>query len=201
MNPETEDIIPSLEACRTIARMNKFARKNKPYVTEKEIRWASEKGDYCIYCLCENEKRVRYIGITNQLPSTRLAQHFSDCGRGKNTYKENWLRKCIDSGIPVTIRMVRDGLTADRAGLMEAELIRFFKKAFNLTNTHSGGATGYAGLSEESKQKHRKAMRELCGEPVKKEILPPLKERRRPQRTKRQAKPKPEVYIDAELGF
>jgi len=38
---------------------------------------------------------------------------------------------------------------------MEIELIRFFKKAFRLVNTHSGGATGYAGLSEESKEKHR----------------------------------------------
>jgi hypothetical protein len=57
--------------------------------------------------------------------------------------------------VPVTIHVVRAGLTAVRAGLLEVELIRFFRKTFQLVNTHAGGATGYAGLSEESREKHR----------------------------------------------
>jgi len=45
-------------------------------------------------------KRVRYIGITNQVPEMRLRQHLADCGRGKNLHKENWLRRLHHTGRP-----------------------------------------------------------------------------------------------------
>lgn len=108
-----------------------------------------------MYCLSEDGKRIRYIGITNQPAEKRLSQHLADRQRGKNIYKENWLRSCAERNIKVRIHVVRAGLTAQQAGFTEELLIKLLKKPFSLTNTHSGGATGYAGLSDESREKHR----------------------------------------------
>jgi hypothetical protein len=135
--------------------LTRIYRKGSTIEAERAKRWSQATGDYSIYCLLENDQHVRYFGITNQSPESRLRQHIADCGRGKNYYKENWIRSCRSRSIPVKIRIVRAGLTAERAGFMEIELIRFFKKSFRLVNTHSGGATGYAGLSAESREKHR----------------------------------------------
>jgi hypothetical protein len=147
--------LPSVEEGRRIARISRLMRKGSSLDEENEKRWSVDGGDYCIYCLVEGGKHVRYIGITNCSPEQRLRQHMGDCGRGKNAYKENWIRSCRDRGAAVTIHVLRAGLPAARAGMLEVELIRFFRKAFRLVNTHAGGATGYAGLSEESREKHR----------------------------------------------
>jgi len=122
---------------------------------EFAARWSKEGGDYCVYCLAEAGKRVRYVGISNQRIEKRLAQHLADRQRGKNIYKENWLRSCADRNVEVTIHVVRSGLTAKQAGMIEELLISLLKGPFRLTNTHAGGATGYTGLSEESKAKHK----------------------------------------------
>lgn len=149
------DLLPTAKRCVRMAWLNRLLRSGLSVEEIEAQRWSRDEGDYSIYCLAENGKRVRYIGITNQAPELRLRQHLADCGRGRNLYKENWIRSCIKRGVPITIHVVRSGLTADRACMMEFELIRFFKKVFTLLNTHAGGATGYAGLSEESKEKHR----------------------------------------------
>ncbi len=124
-------------------------------------RWDVSGGDYCVYCLCENGKRVRYIGITRQSVDRRLAQHIADQRRDKNIYKYNWIRDCEKRKVQITIHVVRAGLTEKQAGMIEELLIRLLKKPFQLTNTHAGGSTGYAGLSEESKSKHR--LNTKCG--------------------------------------
>jgi hypothetical protein len=149
------DFLPTPRRCARLAWLNRMLRSGISLEEVEARRWSHDVGDYSIYCLAEDSKRVRYVGITNQAPETRLRQHLADCGRGKNLYKENWLRSCVKRGIPITIHVVRSGLTAERAAMMEFELIRFFKKALSLVNTHAGGSTGYAGLSEESKKKHR----------------------------------------------
>ena len=149
------DFLPTPKLCSRLAWFNRMLRSGISLAEIEARRWSRDEGDYSIYCLAEDSQRVRYIGITNQAPESRLRQHLADCGRGRNLHKENWLRSCVQRGIPITIHVVRSGLTAERASMMEFELIRFFKKAFSLVNTHAGGSTGYAGLSEESKQKHR----------------------------------------------
>lgn len=146
---------PTLKALTRYAWLSRMLRTGLSLQDIRDKRWSIDSGDYSIYCLVEAGKHVRYIGITNQTPANRLRQHFADCGRGKNVYKENWLRSCRRRGVEVTIHILRSGLTAERAGMMEFELIRFFKKPLSLVNTHAGGSTGYAGLSEESKDKHR----------------------------------------------
>lgn len=152
---EPSDLLPTVKICARLAWINRFLRSGISLEEIRARRWARDEGDYSIYCLAEDGKRVRYFGITNQAPSVRLRQHLADLRRGKNIYKENWLRSCAKRGIPITMHIVRTGLTAERAAMMEFELIRFFKSAFSLVNTHAGGATGYAGLSAESREKHR----------------------------------------------
>lgn len=146
---------PTSKQCERLAWLNRLLRSGFTVEEIEKKRWSSKDGDYSIYCLAENGKHIRYIGITSQAPEIRLKQHMADCGRGKNVYKENWIRSCIKRSIPITIHVVRSGLPSERACMMEFELIRFFKKPFSLVNTHAGGTTGYAGLSEESKEKHR----------------------------------------------
>ena len=148
-------IFPTLKSLTRYAWLSRMLRAGLSLQDIQDKRWSIDSGDYSLYCLVEAGKHVRYIGITNQSPANRLRQHFADCGREKNVYKENWLRSCRRRGVEVTIHILRSGLTAERAGMMEFELIRFLKKPFSLVNTHAGGSTGYAGLSEESKEKHR----------------------------------------------
>lgn len=150
-----KDFLPTPKQCAHLAWLSRMVRSGVSLAEIKDKRWSRDEGAYSIYCLAEDGKRVRYIGITNQPPGARLRQHLADCGRGNNVYKENWLRSCANRGIPITIHVVRSGLPAERACMMEFELIRFFMKPLSLVNTHAGGSTGYAGLSEESKAKHR----------------------------------------------
>lgn len=149
------DLLPTPRICERLAWLNRMLRSGLELAEIDARRWSQDAGEYSIYCLAEDGKRVRYIGITNQAPEARLRQHLADRGRGKNVYKENWIRSCIRRNVPISIHVVRSGLSAERACMMEFELIRFFKKVFSLVNTHAGGSTGYAGLSEESREKHR----------------------------------------------
>lgn len=153
--PFNTDLLPTPRRCERLAWLNRLLRSGLTIEQIEARRWSCDGGNYCIYCLAENRKRIRYVGITSQAPEERLRQHLADCGRGTNIYKENWLRSCVERGIPISIHVVRAGLTPEKAGMLEFELIRFFKKAFSLVNTHAGGSTGYAGLSEASKEKHR----------------------------------------------
>lgn len=109
---------------------------------------------YSIYVLLESEKHVRYIGITNQKPERRMLQHYADASRKRTDHKTNWIRRCLAEGIQIELRVVRTGLSQLKAQKMEIRLLRFFGKAFNLVNSHSGGASGYSGLSADSKAKH-----------------------------------------------
>jgi len=110
---------------------------------------------FCIYALLESGKHVRYIGITKQKPERRLLQHYADASRKRTDHKANWIRQCLAEGIPIEIKVIRGGLSEDEAARKEVGLIRFFGKAFRLVNSHEGGSSGYAGLSPESKAKHR----------------------------------------------
>ena len=108
---------------------------------------------WSVYCLLEG-RHVRYIGITSQRPERRLLQHYADASRRRTDHKTNWIRHCLAEGIQVEIRVVKSGLLREKAEQSEVRLLRFFRKAFKLVNSHEGGASGYAGLSEESKVKH-----------------------------------------------
>ena len=108
---------------------------------------------WSVYCLVEG-RHVRYIGITSQRPERRLLQHYADASRNRTDHKTNWIRHCLAEGIQIEMRVVKSGLLQERAEQSEVRLLRFFRKAFRLVNSHEGGSSGYAGLSEESKAKH-----------------------------------------------
>lgn len=113
---------------------------------------------WSIYCLLEG-RHVRYIGITSQRPERRLLQHYADASRKRTDHKTNWIRHCLAEGIPIEIRVVKSGLLREKAERSEVRLLRFFRKSFRLVNSHEGGASGYAGLSLESKLKHAESGR------------------------------------------
>ena len=124
---------------------------------------------WSIYCLLEG-KHVRYIGITSQRPERRLLQHYADASRRRTDHKTNWIRHCLAEGIQIEIRVVRTGLLQSRAEQTEVRLLRFFRKAFRLVNSHEGGVSGYAGLSDESKAKHAAAGRNRWNDPQQREM-------------------------------
>ena len=91
----------------------------------------------CIYVLLENRRRVRYIGITALRPEQRLLQHYAESDKSISTHKTNWIRRCLAEEIPITIRVVKSGLSRQRAEQLETRLIRFFGKSFNLVNSRN----------------------------------------------------------------
>jgi len=147
------DPLPTTQEIKAfLRRVNPLAKPDAPI---------ERSGEYAVYCLLENEKRVRYIGITKQRLKTRLYQHLSDFRKNKNIHKYNWIRKCEADNIAITIHPIKSGVSEKLAQYLEQMLIAMLKKPFMLTNTHAGGSTGYAGLSEESKAKHRASMQKL----------------------------------------
>lgn len=115
---------------------------------------------YIFYCLTEAGSHVRYFGITTQKPGRRLLQHYADASRSGMDHRKNWIRRCVDEGIHIDLVVLRSGLTRDEAFRLEIRLIRLFKKAFRLVNTHRGGSSGYNGLSSEAKIKHNASCRD-----------------------------------------
>ena len=96
-------LLPTPARCRRLAWLNRMLRSGLTLEEIEAKRWSKDSGEYSIYCLAENGKCVRYIGITNQSSEVRLRQHLADCGRGRNLYKENWIRSCISKGVQVSV--------------------------------------------------------------------------------------------------
>jgi hypothetical protein len=107
---------------------------------------------FSVYALTENGK-MRYIGLTSQTLPRRLNQHFQDMIRpNRKEHKTNWLRACKRDGIAVKIKSIRRGLCLESAQCIEKQIIKRLRP--QLVNVHEGGSSGYAGLSEEAKQRH-----------------------------------------------
>jgi predicted GIY-YIG superfamily endonuclease len=166
--------------------------------TEETQQGNAMNWSYSVYCLIENGKRVRYIGITSQRPEQRLLQHYADATRKRTDHKTNWIRHCLAEGIPIEIRVVKSGLLREQAERSEVRLLRFFHKAFHLVNSHEGGSSGYAGLSVESREKHSESGRARYRDPVQRaKMLEHITAMRVSKERKRLANKKPL----AEAGF
>ena len=122
---------------------------------------------YSVYCLLCPLGRVRYIGITYVTPNIRLSGHISDTKRKRFDHKTNWIRGLIKSGNTPTMRIVKSGLKQERAEFIEKLLIKLLRRPFSLVNSHEGGSTGFSGLTNESKAKHRASMQRLGGKNLK----------------------------------
>lgn len=100
---------------------------------------------FTLYCLSDNgSSGIRYFGITKDSLEERFSAHIWDAKKDTPNYKSRWLRRCMIDGNDITINPIRTNLTQELACRYERALIRFFKKAFKLTNSHSGGSRGAA---------------------------------------------------------
>ena len=92
-----------------------------------------------IYCLLERDSSVRYFGITNKKPEERLAEHLAESQRGGfQSKKTAWINRCLQSGIKIGVRLIKNNLSKHDAFRLERLLVRVFASAFNLVNsTHS----------------------------------------------------------------
>lgn len=108
---------------------------------------------YFVYALtCGGE--IRYIGITSQTLSRRLCQHLSDAKRAsRKEHKTNWIRKCLADGAKVEIKLLRKWMDENDAFRIERQIIAKLRP--QLVNIHEGGTSGYNGLSEDAKERHR----------------------------------------------
>lgn len=102
-----------------------------------ESKWPQE--GYRIYCLLEDDRMIRYVGITSQSAKKRLSQHLSQRGV---SYKINWIKKCAIEGTAITIHMFPKAMTLERAARVEAMVIAFLRKRCRLVNASSGGEPG-----------------------------------------------------------
>jgi hypothetical protein len=115
---------------------------------------------YTVYFLAVKDKcwRVRCVGLTKQRLSKRLHGHLWDAKRPyRKEHKTNWIRKCIAANLPIRIHAVRCNLLLDDACRLERELIARYRP--RLVNIHEGGNSGYTGLPEDAKKRHRENTR------------------------------------------
>ncbi len=126
------------------------------HATQPAAFHAAHGSAYSVYVLVERGARVRYIGITRQRPEKRLLQHYAEALVSCRNHKTQWIKHCVTEGIPIDIKLVRTGITLAKAQELEIRLIRFFRLAFNLVNSHPGGAPGQSVLSPESKARRAK---------------------------------------------
>ena len=77
---------------------------------------------FCVYCLIDSDKRVKYIGVT-RYPEKRLASHRKD-----------------ERKAGFDMKILRSGLNEARAARIERVLISILKKPCGLLNRHTGGA-------------------------------------------------------------
>lgn len=119
-----------------------------------------EKRLFTLYVLY-GEGQIRYVGITSMLPiRKRLHQHLSLARlKKKNIHSLNWIRSVIERGGKVKIRAVRTKLSMDEAIEMEQTLIARYKD--RLVNSHEGGFTGLAGLTDEQLTKWKASQERL----------------------------------------
>ncbi len=116
-----------------------------PSVRPKEIVW--------IYCLCDENLNVRYIGKTSSL-TTRVSRHRHPKSK---THRDNWLRKMIRDNRPVIIVLIEE---CDRGDWIEREKywIKFGREQqWELTN-HTDGGEGLSGHTYVMTQERKDAI-------------------------------------------
>jgi len=107
----------------------------------------------------------------------------------RKEHKTNWIRSCVSSAVPIRIHSIRSNLTLEDACVLELRLIAKYKP--QLVNIHEGGNSGYAGLPEDAKLRHRvntaAALSKIPAE-RKKEIISAIREAKAKTRMERAAK-------------
>jgi hypothetical protein len=139
----------------------------------------NELHDYTVYCLCSG-RSVRYIGLTRQRLSKRIAIHFRDARQGK---RNNPICAWIRDNPNMKIVPLKTGLTCKEAVYLEIKLIGFLTKPFNLLNVMKGGQVGNARVET----RHDRIIRKCAA-------MRAAKERKRLERGHVEAPPKPEPF-------
>lgn len=114
----------------------------------------------------------RYIGISC-VPENRFRRHLRD---KSESYKARWIRKLLGCGLKPVFKIIKMGLTRDKAAEIEINTIcRYRHLGYNLTNITDGGE-GFRGKhsiksrllmsrSKKGKSSHNKGKKfskELC---------------------------------------
>ena len=119
---------------------------------------------YKIYSLTEN-KEIRYIGYTHKQIEERLVEHINDSKYGKgNSYKRNWIKKCIREKLNLEINLIEEVSSAEEAKKIEILLINNYRKYYRLVNLTNGG-DGIQGY------KHTKETKDLLSKLSKGKIV------------------------------
>lgn len=105
---------------------------------------------YKLYSISSNGK-IRYIGYTYKSLDERLKEHIRDAMYGKgNSYKRNWIKKCIKENKTLDISLIKEVNTIEDAKYEEMKLISEFRKVCDLTNLTEGG-DGISGYKHNEK--------------------------------------------------
>ena len=106
--------------------------------------------DYCVYIHENKTNGMRYVGITSQKPETRW---LSGYGYYKQPHFWRAIQKYGWDGFAHII--VAEGLTAEEAGLIEAELIEKYQTRDNTKgyNKSTGGEAGAKGVVKNANQR------------------------------------------------
>lgn len=99
-----------------------------------------------IYSLSDENGMVRYIGKTNNLKD-RLNEHILESKKGKNTYKNNWVKSMVMENKKPLIDVI-DEVPENEWEFWECFYISLFKSwNFNLTNRTLGGNGTGSGVN------------------------------------------------------
>lgn len=123
--------------------------------------------EHKIYFLSSSEKpeEIRYIGFTKLSLDKRLYFHIKSINCG-NSYKNNWIKKVLNSENKILINLLEGGLNNEEAKQKEIFYIKKYRKlSYKLVNGTDGG-DGLSNITEET----RKKISESCKESFKHRI-------------------------------
>lgn len=98
-----------------------------------------------IYCLYkEGFSEIRYIGKTDNVPK-RLKEHVRESLSGKHTAKCKWIKKVIESGGQIKIRIIKKVDVANWQNTEKQIIIACKKRGHRLLNLTDGGEGAGSG--------------------------------------------------------
>ena len=165
----------------TCARGSDVSKHTRPRstVNSDQLDLLSVPIAWVIYVLADPRvedpiQRIRYVGITSQVPATRYRQHISYARKGDgNTHKDNWIRQLLKEGLKPIFEIIDPGTGLREWDGSEKAWIQHYRAAgCPLTNNTDGGE-GNAGWipSQETREKMSSSAVARMSDPKQREHL------------------------------